>query len=336
MMTPARNRPPVRVLAAIPHFYGAGGVSIGSSLDDRATRAATVTRCITNLHEHFSPSYEVFPRHRQPFTPVGSVVVKLVTSGDQHLVDDLVGCSTLFEHEPTDVEPRFLPFECQRVLARGLGDFDFYCYVEDDILIADPLLFVKLAWFIERFGDDALLIPNRFERHGGLTVAPDGPLSDDETAAFQDRSDRPEVRAATLGIDVVFRRPSNPNAGCYFLSATQLERWASKPSFGVPTADFIAAIESGANLGIMQTFRVYKPAEPTADFLEVEHGTHRYLDQWGIPGPLHTVSAAYLHAVAERTAARAAYASLLRSPTFRLTAPLRRAVRSVRPRRRPL
>lgn len=335
-MAPARNRPPVDVLVAIPHFYGADGVSIGSSLDDRATRAATVARCITSLHEHFSASYEVFPWHRQPFTPVGSVVVKLVTSGDHHLVDDLAGCSTLFEHEQTEVEPEYLPFECQRVLARELGDHDFYCYVEDDILIADPWLFVKLAWFAEHFGDDALLIPNRFERHGGLAVVADGPLSDEETAPFQDRNDRPELRAAALGIDVVFRRPSNPNAGCYFLSAVQMQRWSSEPSFGVPTGAFIAPIESGANLGIMQTFRVYKPAEPTADFLCVEHGTHRYLDRWGIPGPVHTVSAAYLHAAAERTAARAAYESLLRSPTFRLTAPVRRAVRSVRPRRRPL
>lgn len=335
-MKAAATRLPARVLVAIPHFYGSGGITAGSSLDDRAARIATVTRCITNLHEQFSASYEVFPWHRQPVSPVGSVDVVLVTSGDQHLVGGLTECSTLFRHEPTNVEPQLLPFECQRVLARGLGAYDFYCYVEDDILISDPLLFVKLRWFSQQFGDDALLIPNRFERHGGLAALPDGPLSESETASFQDLSDRPELRASTLGIEVVFRRPSNPNAGCYFLSAAQLERWASKPYFGVPTDRFVAPIESGANLGIMRTFRVYKPAEPTADFLEVEHGTHRYLDEWAIPGPLHTVSAAYLHASAERTAARSAYESLLRSPTFRLTAPVRRAWRSVRPRRRPL
>jgi hypothetical protein len=267
---------------------------------------------------------------------VSSIDVVLVTSGDDHLVSEIDDLAPLFRHERSAVPAPELPVACQRVLADGVGSYDYYCYVEDDMVVADPLLFVKLRWFCDEFGDDALLMPSRFERNGGLKVYPDGPLSVDETERFQDLSDRPELRASALGVDVVFRRPSNPNAGVYFLSAIQLERWASQPYFAVPSDDFVASIESGANLGIMRTFRVYKPAEPTADFLEVEHGTHRYLDQWAIPGPLHTVSAAYLNAAAGRTAARSAYRSLLRSPTFRLTAPLRRAVRSVRPRRRPL
>jgi hypothetical protein len=264
------------------------------------------------------------------------VDIVLVTTDDDHLVEELSDIAPLFRHERREIAPEHLPFECQRVLADGRGDHDFYCYVEDDMVVSDPLIFMKCAWFTERFGDDAVLFPNRFERHGGLKIYPDGPLAVDETAEYQDLSDRPELHAAALGVDIVFRRPSNPNASTYFLSAAQLERWVAEPYFAVPTSDFVAPIESGANLGIMRTFRVYKPAEPTADFLEVEHGTHRYLDQWAIPGPLHTVSAAYLNAAAERTAARSAYQSLLRSPTFRLTAPLRRALRAVRPRRRPL
>jgi hypothetical protein len=332
----ARNRQPLRILVTIPHFYGEHGKAMGSSTDTRVGRATTVARTITSVHEQLGPVYEVFPWHRQPLTPISTVDVVVVTSGDAHLVADLEAVAPLFRHEATDVAPELVPFECQRVLREAADRYDVFVYLEDDMLVVDPLLAVKCQWFAERFGDDTLLMPNRYERKGGAKFYPDGPLDPAETAEFQDITDRAELRASALGIDVVFRRPSNPHAGMYVLTRAQFSRWAAKPYFGVPSADFIDTMESGATLGLIRTFRVYKPAEPTADFLEVEHGTHHYLDRWAIPGPLYTVSAAYLHAAASRTAAQSAYDSLLRSPTLRLTAPVRNAVRRLRPRRRPL
>ena len=43
------------------------------------------------------------------------------------------------------------------------GDGDYFCYLEDDLILGDPWLFRKLAWFTREFGDDCLLQPNRYE-----------------------------------------------------------------------------------------------------------------------------------------------------------------------------
>ena len=47
--------------------------------------------------------------------------------------------------------------------SHGLGRYDWYCSLADDIGIADRLFFTKLAWFQGWAGADSVLQPNRFE-----------------------------------------------------------------------------------------------------------------------------------------------------------------------------
>ena len=48
---------------------------------------------------------------------------------------------------------------------------------------------------------------------------------------------------------------------------------------------FVGPLESAATLGIMRTFKVYKPARENANFLEVEHYGRRFssLIRYGKP-----------------------------------------------------
>ena len=94
--------------------------------------------------------------------------------------------------------------------------YDFYCYLEDDLILRDPLFFVKLKWFVELAGEDCVLLPNRYEVARDRLVHKayvDGPLRPDVTAPFQDVSVAAELTADALGRRVVFRRPLNPHAG---------------------------------------------------------------------------------------------------------------------------
>lgn len=71
------------------------------------------------------------------------------------------------------------------MLRDRLGGYDFYCYLEDDLLVRDPLFLRKLRWFTGRFGEGAVLQPNRFEaaRSGVVRRAYiDGPLRPAVTA----------------------------------------------------------------------------------------------------------------------------------------------------------
>jgi hypothetical protein len=275
----------MRILFAIPHYFGltAGG-GYGSERTVPEARARVIRQCLASLQQTFSPAQALLDGRLSAFHPVNprlsaQVTIALCTTGQAHLVADLQGIG--FEHVRTQAEPRHLGFECHKVLRAGLGQYDYFAYLEDDLRLVDGLLFAKLGWFQSQFGEAAVLQPNRFElidepapyklyidgnMHGG-TIAPDQP----GLAEYR------RVEVPAFGQGLVFQRVQNAHAGCFFLSAAQLARWAAEPDFAVPSAAFGGPLESAATLGLIRYFRVYKPARENAAFLEIEHLDRRYL-----------------------------------------------------------
>jgi hypothetical protein len=89
--------------------------------------------------------------------------------------------------------------------------------------------------------------------------------------------EQPELTGKIMGTPVPFRRPLNPHSGCYFLNASQMAYWAKQPYFLDRDTSFIGPLESAATLGVMRTFRIYKPAPSMAAFLEIEHAGTGFL-----------------------------------------------------------
>jgi hypothetical protein len=281
----------MRILFAIPHYFApAADGNYGSERSVAQARAQVVRHCLTSLWQTFSQAQSLLDGRRRAFHPANplwsaSVTIALCTTGDSHLVADLAGCG--FDHVSTNAQPRFLGFECHKVLHSGLGRYDYFGYLEDDLRIVDALFFVKLAWFNAQFGVEAVLQPNRFE----LTDAPapyklyiDGNSYDGGLSAGLQRTDEQRRLAALVfGKQVAFQRVVNPHSGCFFLNAAQLARWAAQPDFAVPSAAFGGPLESAATLGIMRHFRAYKPARENAAFLEIEHLDRRYLGRHFTP-----------------------------------------------------
>jgi hypothetical protein len=83
--------------------------------------------------------------------------------------------------------------------------------------------------------------------------------------------DQPQLAGQVMEQQVMFYRALNPHSGCYFLNAEQMNHWVSKPYFLDGDTSFIGPLESAATLGIMRSFRVYKPANFNANFLEIQH-----------------------------------------------------------------
>ena len=151
--------------------------------------------------------------------------IVVCTTRGRHLLPRLPLPSGSFLHQPTDAEPLLLGFECHAALHERIGDYDYYCYLEDDLVVTDPWLFAKLSWFRDQVGPESVLLPNRFEvASGGVAWKAylDGDLAPEVTAPFQNRSDRPELRASFLGVDARFVRPLNPHSGCFFLGLDQM------------------------------------------------------------------------------------------------------------------
>jgi hypothetical protein len=274
----------MRILFAIPHYFApAAGGNYGSERTAPEARARVTRLCVASLWQTFSEAQSLADGYRQAFVPANpglsaAVTVALCTAGDSHLIPHLEGCA--FHHIRTEAEPRHLGFECHKVLRSGLGQYDYFGYLEDDLRLTDALFFVKLAWFNAQFGDPAVLQPNRFELAGApapYKLYIDGNPRDPTLGAVQRSDGEPRIAASAFGRSTAFQRVDNPHSGCFFLSAAQLARWAAQPDFAVPSAAYIGPLESAATLGVMRHFQIYKPARENAAFLEIEHLDPRYL-----------------------------------------------------------
>lgn len=277
----------MRLLFAIPHYFHStpeGGH--GSLGRDPASRVRALADCLAALRQSFGRPQCEIDIARRTTTPANLALtttaeVVVCTTGGRHLLDRLPLGPGYFTHRPTAADPKLLGYECHAALRDGLADgYDFYCYLEDDLILRDPLFFIKLRWFVGLAGENAVLLPNRYEVARARLVHKayvDGPLRPDVTAPFQDVSVVSELSADVLGRRVVFRRPLNPHAGSFFLTAGQMAAWTARPDFLDRSMRFVGPLESAATLGVMRAFRVYKPAPEYAAFLEVEHAGTAFL-----------------------------------------------------------
>ena len=292
---PSTLVPAMRVLFAIPHYFNPAPKPgrYGSVGGDQAARIQSVAHCLAGIHQLFGRPQCVIDIARRTTLPANKTIaaaadVIVCTTGNLHLLDRLGLGPGYFSHRPTDAQGPLLGFECHAALRERLGDYDFYCYLEDDLLVRDPWFFVKLRWFADRFGDEALLMPNRFEVARNSIVHKayvDGPLRRTVTARFQDVTVEPVLDGEVMGQKVTFRRALNPHSGAFFLNARQMAAWAARPDFLDRSTEFVGPLESAATLGVMRAFRIYKPDADSAGFLEVEHPGRRFLSCIRMPRP---------------------------------------------------
>jgi hypothetical protein len=277
----------LKILVTIAHFFDSRGDRFyGSTGPNAQQRIHGLTQCVASLHQSLGKAQTKLVELSRPIlTPVTKVQtndidVVICTTGGNHLVGQLPVPEAMYEHREVEAEPMLLGFACHEVLRDRLGEYDYYCYLEDDLAIQDPWFFAKLKWFTDRASDEALLQPNRFE----LSIAEpirklyiDGHISVDFASEWQDIRDRPRLNATVFGVRVTFERTPNPHSGCFFVNSNQMATWAERPYFLDRDVSFAGQLESAATLGIMKTFRIYKPAVANAGFLEILHTNNRYL-----------------------------------------------------------
>jgi len=274
----------MKLLVAIPHFFGTSRIKrYGSLSGQRGPRARALTRCISALHELFGGEQCFGDFTRGAWTQANeataaTVDVCVCTTQGSHVLADVPLSKDWYREVVCNCPPPLLGFECHALLKERLGEYDYYCCLEDDLVLHDPWLFVKLRRFTDVAGVDALLQPNRYEipfDSHSRKIYVDGDLRPAATASFQDVGQQREVEFDCLGVRVVCRRTRNPHSGCFFLNQQQLDYWSRQPFFLDRDTSFVGPLESAATLGIMRTFRVYKPAPAVTSFLEIAHGGER-------------------------------------------------------------
>ncbi len=287
----------MRVLLTIPHYFNPQGSGDHGSLQrNPQPRIAGLTACLRSLYETFGPTQSYYAHdpqqsrvERQAANTNTQVDLDVVvcTTADFHLLDQIPFPSQLFVQESFCLEdPQWLGLGCHLTLKRQLGFYDYYGYLEDDLILRDSYFFQKLDWFNQRLGDEVLLQPNRFEvaQQGHpekVYVDPDfESINDQFIGNPHDFQDEQGFSAVFMGQSLNFCRAKNPHAGCFFLNARQMDYWSKQPHFMNFSRRFISGLETCATLGLMQTFRVYQPAFENANFLEIQHYGETLMREW--------------------------------------------------------
>lgn len=282
----------MKLLLTIPHFFGGkrddGEEKSGkyaSQRDNAVTRVQALQSCVYQLHQTFGSSQAMIHQAERRTNSANThsrheLHIVIVVAGHSHLLNEAEFPATICQPFPVDGDPMHLGFHCQTILRDRWGNFDYYGYLEDDLILGDPWFFDKLNWFNGHGDNSKVLLPNRHEVGNDLAYKKcylDGDLAPHVTQKFQNISQEPELRSTVMGKPIRFVRPLNPHSGCYFLNAEQMKIWINQPHFGERTGAFVGPLESAATLGIMKTFQIYKPARENANFLEIQHHGNRFL-----------------------------------------------------------
>ena len=203
----------------------------------------------------------------------------LVTDGRHHVLNQL---EAPYRQRVTHVpmapsDPLLLGFEAQRHLAAQLDSgYDFFAYFEDDLIIHDPLFFHKISRFVEMAGPESVLLPQRYEVLP-IPARIDKLYIDGVMPAEQLKLHHRDLPTPPLQLDdvlwggVTFESPQNPHSGCFVLRFDQLRHWSKQACWLDGDCSFISPLESAATLGLLKTFKLYKPTYASALFLEAQH-----------------------------------------------------------------
>ena len=272
----------MRILVAVVHHWNPeGGGKHASLRPDPRPRKEALEQQLLSLRR-LGPVQGTVDFSTLHFKPVNEslghlIDIRLITDGEHTVINHLDdGYKSLFIEERTKPITSFhLGFEAQRFLASKLDDnYDLYCYLEDDLIINDPLLLHKINWFNKELGDSKLVLPHRVEfRNIPQSVQKlyiDGPL--DHNLLKTLIPDPPQsLLAGTPAGRIMYESPSNPHSGCFFLTHSQLEFWTKEASWQDGDVSYVSPLESAATLGIVKNFSIYKPVLPYAAWMEIQH-----------------------------------------------------------------
>lgn len=288
------NTPCCRVRICIPHYFELGNRDVGygsTRSSDSSKRLLSLARSLASLHAlNRSPidyvlnvgsasidtsAKSTYPKHALPCILVEVHVFIIGEKVLRAFTDCLPGGSLI--HRVDLSEPCMLPLVARDYLVNCDKPANISIYMEDDLVISDPMFIDKLHWFFEKTDHQAILMPHRAEvchGHRPCSLFVDGPLRREEILQYS----TPEENAMCLRFwddgDISFDIPLNPHSGMFAISSTQRTALQSKE---LPRTGFVSPLETAATLTVLANFAVFKPSWNYRRFFTIEHAFPSYL-----------------------------------------------------------
>ena len=271
----------MRILIAVVHYWNPDGGGIHQSLcPDPNPRVQALRNLILSLRRLGKHQYLLDISSRSVIdcnkTLLHDIDICVINDGTHHVLDllgdEFDGSYTFVSASPQS--PKHLGFEAQRFLASKLDEYDMVGFMEDDLVIHDPLFFSKIFDFQHYFGPNHLLLPHRIEFSDFPHIVDrfyiDGQLHPNELVdIIKDPS--PDLTIDSISKQIHFSSPANPHSGCFFLTNEQMSMWFNHESWDDGDTSWISPLESAATLGISKVFSLYKPSFSNASWLEIQH-----------------------------------------------------------------
>ena len=202
----------------------------------------------------------------------------IVKNDENHLISSILKAHKNIKTTQVNVDDtRYLPFAAHHVMKNNLDKYDWFVYSEDDLYVGDPDFFEKVKRFNEKFGNEFVIMPNRFEMNLNCSEPKtfvDGFNQHPEFIKYLEKLNKVEQKSNMIehfGKMVKFEQAKNPHSGCFIINSFQLKEWTRKKFFGKLDSEFVSPLESAATHGMIKTFKVMKPSPENAEWLEIRH-----------------------------------------------------------------
>lgn len=250
-----------KVLAIIPH------ITLPDEAENREKAFAKIDK-LKNTIDGLLASFA----HCELTIVVSTLSNRNITA---YLPEYQINCINVQE-EP-DCDPMFVGFRIQEEFIKKVDDFDWFLFIEDDIILDDSYFLEKLEKFNQQCGyDHAVLLPNRYEFWEGTKRYIDL-IIDSETAWN-------ELTAVDIE-GVKFAECTNPHSGFYCLSKIQMKQWIVSGRVWKNQVVMVGPLDSAATFCLLECFSLYKPHRSNLHYLEVKHYDTKYSQLHPEPSP---------------------------------------------------
>ena len=170
--------------------------------------------------------------------------------------------------ECPECDPMFVGFRLQEEFVERVEEFDWFLFIEDDIVLYDSFTLEKLENFNRQSGyENAILYPNRYEMYEGTKRYIDLTITKPFLAN----------KLSSLEIEgVKFAEFNNPHAAFYCLSRQQIKQWIKSGRVFKNQVLKVGPLESAATFCLLECFSIYKPHPSNLNYFEVRHYDSKY------------------------------------------------------------
>lgn len=262
---PKKKRP--KILAAVAHITS---VEEAKSQDGATQKIERLRHTIDGLLTSFA--------HCDLSIVVHTLPNRHITA---YLPEYQINCIQI--QESPECDPMFVGFRLQEEFVNKVDEFDWFLFIEDDIILYDAFTLEKLEKFNQLSGyENAILHPNRYEMYQGTKRYIDFII--DTYLAWNNLS----------GVEienVKFAEFTNPHAAFYCLSRKQMKQWIKSGRVWRNQVVNVGPLESAATFCLLECFSIYKPHPSNLNYFEVRHYDSKYSRLYPDPESPYTLSA---------------------------------------------